>query len=98
VLVVAEGKRLFSEAFSDGRMECYFTLASQFRTQDEPAFCGLSTLVMTLNALSIDPGRVVRHIARVYVSSMAAGHALGGGRRSRVCVVGRWYALQHAAW
>ncbi len=29
------------------------------QSQDEPAYCGLSTLVMTLNALSIDPHRSV---------------------------------------
>lgn len=39
-------------------MESYFRLAEQFRTQDEPAFCGLSTLTMVLNALAVDPGRV----------------------------------------
>lgn len=39
-------------------MENYFTLAAQYRTQSEPAFCGLGTLTMALNALSIDPGRV----------------------------------------
>jgi hypothetical protein len=54
----AEGKALFAEALSAGTMECYFPLAAQFRTQDEPAFCGLSTLVMTLNALRIDPRRL----------------------------------------
>ena len=41
-----------------GHMDCYFRLASQFRTQDEPAYCGLSTLIMVLNAMEIDPGRV----------------------------------------
>ena len=35
----------------------YFDLAAQFRTQDEPTFCGLSTLVMCLNTLRLDPGR-----------------------------------------
>lgn len=39
-------------------MECYFKLAAQFRTQDEPAFCGLTTLVIALNALEVDPGEV----------------------------------------
>jgi len=43
---------------SSGYMNCYFPLAAQFRTQEEPAFCGLSTLVMVLNALEVDPGRV----------------------------------------
>lgn len=36
----------------DKRLSCQLN-----RTQDEPAFCGLATLAMVLNALSIDPGR-----------------------------------------
>ena len=43
---------------SSGNMECYFPLAAQLRTQDEPAYCGLTTLVMVLNSLAVDPGRV----------------------------------------
>ena len=41
-----------------GYMNCYFPLAAQFRTQEDPAYCGLSTLVMVLNTLGVDPGRV----------------------------------------
>ena len=37
-------------------MNCYFPLAAQFRTQEEPAFCGLTTLVMVLNALGKEGG------------------------------------------
>ena len=37
-------------------MEIYFLLAPQLLTQDEPAYCGLSSLVMVLNALAVDPG------------------------------------------
>ena len=50
-----EGKKLFTESLVDGYAESYFPLAEQFLTQGEPAYCGLSTLVMVLNALSIDP-------------------------------------------
>ena len=39
-------------------MNGYFKLAAQFQTQDEPSYCGLSTLVMVLNTLGVDPGRV----------------------------------------
>ncbi|CAH0479898.1 unnamed protein product [Peronospora belbahrii] len=39
-------------------MQIYFPLAKQFTTQTEPAFCGLATLTMSLNALQIDPGRL----------------------------------------
>jgi glutathione gamma-glutamylcysteinyltransferase len=53
----AEGRRLFAEALADRTMESYFAQAEQFHTQQEPAFCGLATLVVALNALSIDPGR-----------------------------------------
>lgn len=38
-------------------MEGWFALAEQFHTQAEPAFCGLGSLVVALNALQIDPGR-----------------------------------------
>lgn len=38
-------------------MEGFFPLIEQFRTQDEPAFCGLASLAMVLNTLSIDPKR-----------------------------------------
>lgn len=39
-------------------MTCYFPLAAQFHTQSEPAYCGLGTLAMVLNALAIDPQRI----------------------------------------
>ncbi|KAL6079352.1 glutathione gamma-glutamylcysteinyltransferase [Balamuthia mandrillaris] len=54
----AEGKALFKEALSSGQMEGFFGLAAQFHTQNEPAYCGLATLAMILNALEIDPQRV----------------------------------------
>ena len=52
----AEGRQLFQEALSAGTMAGYFALAEQFHTQADPAFCGLGTLVVVLNALAIDPG------------------------------------------
>lgn len=53
-----EGKAVFREALDEGTLECYFSLAEQFRTQSEPAYCGLGSLVMSLNALGTDPKRV----------------------------------------
>ncbi|KAI9915860.1 hypothetical protein PsorP6_006966 [Peronosclerospora sorghi] len=55
-----EGRQLFLEAMNSrtNYMHIYFPLAEQFITQAEPAFCGLSTLAMCLNALEIDPGRL----------------------------------------
>ncbi|KAJ8599463.1 hypothetical protein CTAYLR_008026 [Chrysophaeum taylorii] len=53
----SEGLALFSEALAAQSMGTYFRLAEQFHTQEEPAYCGLASLVMVLNALSVDPGR-----------------------------------------
>lgn len=49
------GKTCFREALSQGTLESYFVLAQQFLTQNEPAFCGVGTLCMILNALRVDP-------------------------------------------
>ena len=66
----ARGKQIFAEALASGHMECYFKLAAQFRTQDEPAYCGLTTLVVALNALDIDPGRIWKGPWRWYHEDM----------------------------
>lgn len=52
-----QGRKIFQEALAAGSLNCFFPLSEQFLTQDDPAFCGLSTMAMVLNALSIDPGR-----------------------------------------
>jgi glutathione gamma-glutamylcysteinyltransferase len=54
----AEGRMLFAEALAGGGLDGYFPLAEQFHTQSDPAFCGLGSLVVALNALGIDPGRL----------------------------------------
>lgn len=52
-----EGRRLFAEALAGGHLESYFPLVEQFQTQAEPSFCGLTSLVVVLNSLAVDPGR-----------------------------------------
>jgi len=56
----SEGRALFREALALGTLESFFPLIEQFHTQADPAFCGLGSLVMALNALGIDPGRLWR--------------------------------------
>ncbi|KAK7378489.1 hypothetical protein VNO80_03931 [Phaseolus coccineus] len=51
------GKNMFGEALERGTMEAFFKLISYYQTQSEPAYCGLATLSVVLNALAIDPGR-----------------------------------------
>jgi len=53
-----EGRRVFREALATGHMEGFFAVSEQFHTQADPAFCGLGSLVVALNALEIDPGRL----------------------------------------
>eukprot|EP00911_Craspedida_sp_UC1_P001359 UC1_evm1s1025 len=50
-----EGKLRFQQALAAGNANAFFPLVSQFRTQDKPAYCGLASLTMVLNALRIDP-------------------------------------------
>ncbi len=52
-----EGRHVFREALADRYMESFFPLSQQYTTQQEPAFCGLTSLTMCLNALDIDPQR-----------------------------------------
>ena len=54
----SDGRKVFAEALSSGGLEGYFPLAEQFHTQSDPSFCGLGSLVVALNALGIDPGRL----------------------------------------
>jgi len=53
-----EGRQVFVEALAIEGLNGYFRLAEQFHTQSDPAFCGLGSLVVALNALAIDPGRL----------------------------------------
>ena len=64
------GRVLFKEALADGGMEGFFPLIEHFRTQDEPAFCGLGTLVCVLNALRIDPHRTWKGVWRHWHEDM----------------------------
>ncbi|KAI5481032.1 glutathione gamma-glutamylcysteinyltransferase [Pseudohyphozyma bogoriensis] len=66
----AEGKRLFRQALEEGNLEAYFPLSSQFITQNEPAYCGLATLTMVLNALEVDPQRKWKGSWRWYAEEM----------------------------
>ncbi len=65
-----EGRTIFREALAQGGMEGYFVLAEQFHTQADPAFCGLGSMVVVLNALAIDPGRIWRGVWRWYGEEM----------------------------
>ncbi|GMI00763.1 hypothetical protein TrST_g5019 [Triparma strigata] len=49
------GTTLFTSSLLSSGCLRFFTLISHFSTQDSPAYCGLSTLTIILNALNVDP-------------------------------------------
>lgn len=63
------GRALFKECVASGNAEIYFSLSGNFTTQSEPAFCGLGSLAMVLNALTVDPGRRWKGVWRWVMSS-----------------------------
>lgn len=65
-----EGRSLFRDALETGFLESYFALVEHFTTQSEPSYCGIASLSMALNALSIDPGRIWKGNWRWFDDSM----------------------------
>jgi glutathione gamma-glutamylcysteinyltransferase len=50
-----EGKKLFTKSLVSDMANAYFPLSEQFLSQSDPAYCGVATLIMILNAMGIDP-------------------------------------------
>ena len=46
---------MFAESLRDGHAESYFPLSSHLVNQSDPAYCGVTTLLVVLNAMSVDP-------------------------------------------
>ena len=51
-----KGRKYLLDTFVANTSESYWALMEQFVNQSDPAFCGITTLLMVLNAMSIDPG------------------------------------------
>ncbi|MDD5332807.1 MAG: phytochelatin synthase family protein [Rhodoferax sp.] len=66
-----QGRTVFQEALTGGGMHSYFALAEQFQTQAEPTYCGISSLVMVLNALQVDPKRRWKGVWRWFNEDVA---------------------------
>ena len=48
-----EGRKRLVRTLGEGTAAPYLALASTFHTQSEPAYCGLATLAIVLNALQV---------------------------------------------
>ena len=64
------GREYFESAMRHRGLKSYFHLMEQYTTQSEPAFCGISTLVIALNALAVDPRQIWKGSWRWYEESM----------------------------
>jgi glutathione gamma-glutamylcysteinyltransferase len=67
----AQGRLLFQEALLAGSLNTFFPLAEQFHTQVEPTYCGISSLVMVLNALHVDPKLLWKGVWRWFSEDVA---------------------------
>jgi glutathione gamma-glutamylcysteinyltransferase len=65
-----QGRQYFASAMQHRGLKSYFHLMEQYTTQSEPAFCGISTLVISLNALAVDPRQIWKGSWRWYEESM----------------------------
>lgn len=54
-LSAPQGRQYLQESLVDGMAESYWTLTEQFVNQSDPAYCGVTTLLMILNAMNVDP-------------------------------------------
>lgn len=50
-----EGKERFVRALTSNYAEAYYPLSQQFLNQSDPAYCGVTTLLVVLNAMAMDP-------------------------------------------
>ena len=64
------GREYFKQSLEDNLLESYYPLAENFMTQGHPSFCGIGSLTMALNALLLDPGRVMFGSWRWFDESM----------------------------
>ena len=60
-----EGKKIFKSSLLSGGAENFFRVVSNYHTQSEPAWCALGTLVVALNALTVDPLRPWKGVWRL---------------------------------
>lgn len=95
-----EGREHFRRALAQGNLEAYFDLAGQYVTQARPEDCARSTLVMVLNALNLDPGKVWMKPWRWYSEAVLScldpkpGMSLHEFGRTAMCN-GTWVQAYH---
>ena len=65
-----KGRSMFESAMKTKGLKSFYNLMEQHSTQTEPAFCGVSTLVIALNALAVDPRQTWKGPWRWYEESM----------------------------
>lgn len=65
-----QGRRLFESALQTKGLQVFFSLVEQHTTQAEPAYCGLSTLLIALNTFAVDPRQTWKGPWRWYDESL----------------------------
>ena len=65
-----QGRSHLESSMRHRGLKSFFVLTEQHLTQSDPAYCGISTLVMALNALAVDPRQTWKGPWRWYEESM----------------------------
>ena len=89
-------QNIFKEAVQKGTMEGYFSLISYFQTLSEPAFSGLASLSVVLNALSIDSDRKWKGIPFSRVMARPCIEASTNYKPPRLQVAVKIFSRNHA--
>ena len=50
-----EGRKLLMDCFQQQKAEPYWAVSEHFQNQSDPAYCGITSLVVVLNAMGVDP-------------------------------------------
>lgn len=50
-----EGRKMLMECVGAGTAESYWAISEHFQNQSEPAYCGVTVLVVVLNSMGVDP-------------------------------------------
>jgi glutathione gamma-glutamylcysteinyltransferase len=66
----AQGQLYFTSAMQTHGLKSFFYLMEQHSTQSEPAYCGIATLTICLNALAVDPRQTWKGPWRWYHEQM----------------------------
>ncbi|XP_032241445.2 glutathione gamma-glutamylcysteinyltransferase 2 [Nematostella vectensis] len=81
-----ESQHRLIRSMNDGTAVPFLSISSCFNTQTDPAFCGLATLAIVLNAMQIDPQRLWKTPWRWYTEDTLGVESMDSVREVGITV------------